>query len=69
MSDQNEQSGQFDKYMDDIIRREQEAKDKQKAYVESHEDNPALEYNKLYRERPQNRIRMVPLQPINKWKE
>ena len=65
----SETYGNFDKYMDDIIKREEAAKDKQKAYAESHEDNPALEYNKLYRERPQNRIRMVPLHPINKWEE
>jgi len=69
MSDQNEQAGHFDKFIDDIVRREQEAKAKQKAYAESHEDNPALEYNKLYRERPQNRVRMIPLHPINKWEE
>jgi len=69
MSDQDEQYGNFDKFIDDIVRREQEAKDKQKAYAESHEDNPALEYNKLYRELPQNRTYMVPLLPINKWGE
>ena len=63
---QNEQSGQFDKFMDDIVRREEEVKERQKAYAESHKENPALEYNKLYRERPQNRLRMVPLMPINR---
>jgi len=65
----SETYGNFDKYMDDILKREQEAKDRHEAYVESHEDNPQLERNKLYTERPQNRTYMVPLLPINKWGE
>jgi hypothetical protein len=55
-----ETTGQFDKFVEDIVRREQETKDKQKAYAESHEENPYLEYNKLYRERWQNRVYSTP---------
>ena len=55
-----ETTGPFDKFVDDIVRREQEARDKQKAYAESHEENPSLEYNKLYRERWQNRVYYTP---------
>jgi len=58
MSKENKQeSSQFDKFIEDTLKREQAAKDKHKEWVESHEENPQLEYNKLYRERWQNRIK------------
>jgi hypothetical protein len=45
----------FDKFMEDIVRREDEKREKQKKYAEEHTDTPQRRYNKLYRELPQNR--------------
>lgn len=47
---------QFDKFITDIIKREDAAREHIKEYAEGHADSPQREYNKLYRERPQNRI-------------
>jgi hypothetical protein len=46
----------FDKFMDDIVQREDVIREHVREYAENHEDHPGLRYNKLYRERPQNRI-------------
>ena len=47
----------FDKFVDDIIKREDEKRQKIKEYVEEHADSPQRRYNRLYRERWQNRVR------------
>lgn len=47
----------FDKFMKDIVRREDEAREKQKTYAEEHADTPQRRYNRLYRELWQNRIK------------
>lgn len=47
----------FDKFIKDIVRREDEAREKQKKYAEEHADTPQRRYNELYRERWQNRIK------------
>jgi len=47
----------FDKFMKDIVLREEEKREKQKKYAEEHTDTPQRRYNKLYRELPQNRIK------------
>ena len=46
----------FDKFMDDIVKREDAAREHTKEYAEGHAELPQREYNRLYRERPQNRI-------------
>ncbi len=46
----------FDKFMDDIVQREDAVRESVREYAESHEDLPQRRYNKLYRERPQNRV-------------
>jgi hypothetical protein len=46
----------FDKFMDDIVSREDSHKEKMREYVEGHRDSPQREYNRLYREKPQNRV-------------
>jgi hypothetical protein len=48
---------EFDKFMQDIVRREEESRQKIKEYAENHADSPARRYNERYRERPHNRIR------------
>ena len=50
----------FDKFIEDITRREEESRDKQRKYAEEHADTPQRRYNDLYRERWQNRIRWTP---------
>jgi len=47
---------EFDKFMNDIVAREDDQKEKMREYVEGHKELPQREYNRLYRERPQNRI-------------
>tara|TARA_Y100000592_G_scaffold36691_1_gene58166 strand:- start:256 stop:462 length:207 start_codon:yes stop_codon:yes gene_type:complete len=49
------QKTQFDKFIDDQIRRQQENKKRMQERVGTGEDTPQQTYNKLYRERPQNR--------------
>ena len=48
----------FEKFIEDIIKREKLARDKAKKYADNHADHPAREYHKLYRELPQNKIRI-----------
>tara|TARA_Y100000590_G_scaffold242451_1_gene272496 strand:+ start:1279 stop:1491 length:213 start_codon:yes stop_codon:yes gene_type:complete len=47
----------FDKFITDITNREEEHRQRLREYAESHDDSPQREYNRLYRERPQNRVR------------
>jgi len=46
----------FDKFVDDIATREVTHKEKIKEYAEDQDALPQRRYNKLYRERPQNRV-------------
>lgn len=48
---------QFDKFMEDIVRREEAAREKIKEYAENHADSPARRYNAKYREHAHNRIK------------
>ena len=48
---------EFDKFMEDIVRREDAAREHIKEYAEQHADNPARKYNEKYREKTHNRIR------------
>jgi len=56
----------FDKFVEDIVRREEEQRQKLKEYAEEHADTPQRRYNDLYRERWQNRIRYNNPQPSRK---
>ena len=47
----------FDKFIEDIVRREEEQRQKLKEYAEEHADTPQRQYNDLYRERWQNRVK------------
>jgi len=47
----------FDKFVEDIVRREEEERQRLKEYAEEHADTPQRRYNDLYRERWQNRIK------------
>ena len=47
----------FDKFMKDIVEREEVTKDQREKLTEKHVDNPRRIYNRLYRERWQNRIK------------
>jgi len=49
------QKTQFDKFIDDQIRRQEENKKRMQEIVGTGKDTPQQTYNKLYRERPQNR--------------
>ena len=51
------QEFEFDKFMKDIVQREDAARDKIKHYAEHHADSPARRYNERYREHAHNRIR------------
>lgn len=51
------QEFEFDKFMNDIVRREDDAREKIKDYAENHADSPARKYNERYREKTHNRIR------------
>jgi len=46
----------FDKFMNDIVSREETARELHKEYVEGHKELPQRKYNRLYRELPQNRV-------------
>jgi hypothetical protein len=48
---------EFDKFMQDIVRREDDAREKIKEYAEKHDDSPARRINARYREHAHNRIR------------
>ena len=48
----------FDKFMKDIVKREDDSRGKIKKYVDEHGQHPVREYYKRYRELPQNRIRI-----------
>ena len=52
-------SGHFEKFIKDFEKRDLAKKQKQKKYCEDHQDSPQREYNRLYRELWQNRIRYV----------
>jgi len=55
--DEIDQVNPFDKFMDDLCKRENEAKEKSKAIREADANLPARRYNELYGERWQNRIK------------
>jgi|TARA_R110000787_G_scaffold4114_1_gene15981 hypothetical protein len=55
MSKKNDVS-YFDKFMKDIVKREDAAVNRSKNMSEQTSNSPQREYNKLYRERWQNRI-------------
>ena len=46
----------FDKFMNDIVQREEAVRESVREYVEGHKELPQRKYNRLYRERPQNRV-------------
>ena len=50
----------FDKFINDILRREKEKRESQQKYADEHADTPQRKYNELYRERWQNRIKWAP---------
>jgi hypothetical protein len=52
-----QQDFEFDKFMQDIVQREEASRQKIKEYAENHADSPARKYNEKYRERTYNRIR------------
>ncbi len=47
----------FEKFIKDITTREKDNQEKSKDYAKNHSESPRREYNKLYRERWQNRIK------------
>ncbi len=47
---------EFDKFMQDIVRREDEHKSRVKHYADHHADTPARQQNARYREHQHNRI-------------
>lgn len=47
----------FDKFIKDIEKRENTAREKVENHQKGQEDHPARKYNKLYREHWQNRIK------------
>ena len=53
----SEQNFEFDKFMSDIVKREDEKREEVREYVETHKDSPTRKLKKLYQERWQNRIR------------
>ncbi len=53
----SEQNFEFDKFIKDITRREEEKRRKLEEYAREHSDTPQRKYNELYRELPQNRVR------------
>tara|TARA_B100000214_G_scaffold375241_1_gene360764 strand:- start:246 stop:428 length:183 start_codon:yes stop_codon:yes gene_type:complete len=48
---------QFEKFIVDIQQKEEAAREKVENHQKGQEDHPARKYNKLYRERWQNRIK------------
>ena len=53
----SEQNFEFDKFMSDIVKREDEKREEVREYVETHKDSPTRKLKELYQERWQNRIR------------
>ena len=53
----DKESFQFEKFMRDIVDREEQAKERNEDYARKHADTPQRIYNRLYRERWQNRIK------------
>jgi hypothetical protein len=51
------QEFEFDKFMDDIVKREDNFRDRIKEYAENHADTPQRRYNAKYREHAHNRIK------------
>jgi len=49
-------SDHFKKFMDSFDKKDSKKKERLKNYAETHADSPQRKYNKLYRERWQNRI-------------
>ena len=47
----------FEKFIKDIAIREKDYQVKSKEYADNHADSPQRQYNKLYRERWQNRMK------------
>jgi len=47
----------FNKFVEDIVKREDERKQNQKDYEERSKEDPIRELHKRYRERPSNRIK------------
>jgi hypothetical protein len=47
----------FDKFVKNFQERDKRKINRQKEYVEAHKDSPTREYNRLYRELWQNRVR------------
>ncbi len=47
----------FKKFMDSFEKKDSIKRDRLKEYTEEHADSPQREYNRLYRERWQNRIK------------
>ena len=56
----------FDKFIDDIVDRENQVRESLKRYVKHHAEHPARRLNKLGRELPHNRMRFVPLTKAKK---
>ena len=52
-----QQDFEFDKFIQDIVQREEASRQKIKEYAENHADSPARRYNARYREHTHNRIR------------
>ena len=50
------QEFEFDKFIADICRREEEATRRLEEYGQGQDELPQRRYNRLYRELPQNRI-------------
>lgn len=46
----------FDKFVDDICKREEATQRRLEEYGHGQDEHPQRRYNKLYRELPQNRI-------------
>jgi len=49
----------FNKFIDDIVIREETQKDRVTDWQKDQDTHPSRIYNKLYRELPQNRIKWV----------
>ena len=47
----------FEKFVKDLEKRENKRQHKIKEYVDTHKDSPQRQYNKLYKERWQNRLK------------
>jgi hypothetical protein len=49
----------WDKFMDDIVKREDDAREAQKEYARVHGAHPARKLARLYRETPHNRMKII----------